>query len=313
MHNAYFIMGLLFFRLTYIHVESDLNPNSCLTGLKHDLRWLHNVDVKADPVLLGDDLTELIDLWQRDQGGWKRRIRRAARRHILQETIIQEAQQWHSDIFDVLRKAHYTFAPDPAMLHLQAQTYQCPDCPRSFATPQGVHTHRRKAHGVFCQEHHLLDSATCPACLTYLWSTQRLQQHLAYMPRDGSPNPCFAYLQTIGFAVSYAPEALPKAMRGQSRLDALPVAGPYGAFPTALQKERFDLLHKKAQLEEQCADYQQPDDPVRAGARIGDLLSAVTTQWYEDFCAGGRQLRVDDRLQDRWIDIIGCIPLEFES
>lgn len=101
--------------------------------------------------------------------------------------------------------------------------FASPDCHRQFTSPQGVHVHRCKMHGVFCPEHHL---ATCPACLTYLWSTQRLQQHLAYMPRDGSPNACFAYLQQIGYAVSYAAEPLPKALRGQSRFDALPVAGP---------------------------------------------------------------------------------------
>ena len=296
-----------------LHVEHNHNSNSWLTGLKHDLRWLYGVDVQADPTLLGDDLTDLIDQWQRDQGGWKRRIRRAARRHIFQETIIQEVQHWHSDIFDVLRAAHYTFTPDPALLRLQTQEYQCPDCPRKFATPQGVHTHRRKAHGVYCQEHHLLDSATCPACLTYLWSTQRLQQHLAYMPRDGTPNPCFAYLQAIGYSVSYAHEALPKAMRGQSRLDALPVAGPYGAFPTALQQQRLALLQRKTNLDEVYGDFQQPDEPVAAGMRLGDLLTAVTARWYADYRTGGRRLRADDRLQDRWIDIIGRIPVEFES
>jgi hypothetical protein len=96
----------------------------------------------------------------------------------------------------VLRQKAFTFQPDPACLQVQECFHQCPDCPRWFTTPQGVNTHRRKAHGVYCPEHHLLDSATCPACLTYLWSTQRLQQHLAYMPKDGSPNACFAYLQT---------------------------------------------------------------------------------------------------------------------
>jgi len=109
-----------------LHVEHDHNPHSWLTGLKHDLRWLHGVDVQADPILLGEDLTDLIDQWQRDQGGWKRRVRRAARRHIFQETIIQEVHRWHSDIFSLLRAAHYTFTPDPALLRLQTQEYQCP-------------------------------------------------------------------------------------------------------------------------------------------------------------------------------------------
>ena len=36
-----------------LHVEHNRNPNSWLTGLKHDLRWLYGVDVQADPILLG--------------------------------------------------------------------------------------------------------------------------------------------------------------------------------------------------------------------------------------------------------------------
>ena len=57
------------------------------------------------------------------------------------------------------------------------------------------------------------------------------------MPRDGSPNPCFAYLQGIGYAVSYAPEAIPKVMRGQSRLDALPAEGPPWRVPISSAKD----------------------------------------------------------------------------
>ena len=195
------------FLQTNLHAEDALHPQSWLAGLRSDLVWLHGVDLNPDPMLLDGDMTNLIDMWQGDSGRWKRRIRRAALRHVFQENMILDAQKWHAEIFGVLRGALFTFDPDPALLHVPERQFACPDCHRQFTTPQGVHVHRRKMHGVFCPEHHLLDSATCPACLTYLWSTQRLQQHLAYMPRDGSPNACFAYLQKIGYAVSYAAES----------------------------------------------------------------------------------------------------------
>jgi hypothetical protein len=179
-----------------LHSEASQCRCSWLDGLRYDLVWLHGVEATADPTLIATDMTALIDYWQRGQGRWKHRIKRAGIRHLFQEEMIREAQQWHADIFAVLRQKAFTFQPDPACLQVQECFHQCPDCPRWFTTPQGVNTHRRKAHGVYCPEHHLLDSATCPACLTYLWSTQRLQQHLAYMPKDGSPNACFAYLQT---------------------------------------------------------------------------------------------------------------------
>ena len=182
------------------HEEDAQQPFSWLAGLRHDLRWLYGVEAVADPGLIDFDMTVLIEGWQHGAGKWKARVRRASRRHLFQDLMILEVQQWHADIFQLLRRNAFTFDPDPALLHLQERQYQCPDCERSFSTPQGVHTHRRKKHGVFCLEHHLLDSATCPACLTFLWNTQRLQQHLSYMPRNGLPNPCFAYLQQIGYA-----------------------------------------------------------------------------------------------------------------
>eukprot|EP00435_Cladocopium_sp_Y103_P025092 s2429_g6.t1 len=51
--------------------------------------------------------------------GWKRRIHRAGRRHLLQEAITLQAQDGHAKIFRVLRDHAFTFAPDPALLHLQ--------------------------------------------------------------------------------------------------------------------------------------------------------------------------------------------------
>lgn len=133
------------------------------------------------------------------------------------------------------------------------------------------------------------------------------------MPRDGSPNPCFAFLQSVGYAVSYTHEALPAVMRGQSCLDALPAAGPYGCGLTASQRRRIELHTQKQTLEQTYNDFERPDDYVNAGARLGDRLIAVSQRWYEDFCAAGRHLSEADRLQDRWIDVIGRLPLEFES
>ena len=74
-----------------------------------------------------DQLTELIDVWQRDSGIWRRRVRRAAQRHIFQEAMILEVQQWHAEIFDDLRQTHCTFAPDPALMWIQQHLFPCPD------------------------------------------------------------------------------------------------------------------------------------------------------------------------------------------
>ena len=227
--------------------------------------------------------------------------------------MILEAQQWHSAIFDIFKENAFSFSPDPKLLRLRERHFPCPDCDRWFTTPQGVSTHRRKVHGHFCPEHHLLDSATCPACLTYLWSTQRLQQHLSYMPRDGTPNVCFAYLQSIGYAVSYSVEHLPRNQRGQSRLDALPVAGPYGNGPSATERRLAALRADRLALEAQYLDFVQPDDPLGAGSRLGDLLSAATRTWFNDRRAAHYSFGDIERPSDRWIDILCRLPSDFES
>lgn len=63
---------------------------------------------------------------------------------------------------------------------------------------------------------------------------------------------------------------------------------------------------------EVCSDYDEPADPVRAGLRLGDLLT-LSQRWYEDFCAHDRKFTPADRLQDRWIDVIGKIPHAFDA
>ena len=296
-----------------VHAEAATGETAWLVGLRHDLKWLHGVEATADPHLIETDLTTLIDQWQSDRGQWKRRIRRAGARHLLQEAMIREAQQWHADIFQVLRSKSFTFKPDPALLHVQECHFQCPDCPRWFTTPQGVHTHRRKVHGIFCLEHHLLDSATCPACLTFLWSTQRVQQHLSYMPRDGRPNACYAYLQQIGYKVSYSAEHLPRAFVGQSRLDALPTAGPFGHGPTASERWLQRLLLHRDELQAAFQDYVSPDQPERSGERLGDCLTQVTLRWLQDFEAASHRFDEVERPQDRWIDVLCKLPDVFQS
>ena len=295
------------------HAEAAQQPFSWLIGLQHDLRWLYGVEAIADPRLIAPDMTELIEGWKQGVGKWRARVRRAGQRHLFQDLMIHEVQQWHADIFQLLRQNAFTFDPDPALLHLQERQYPCPDCDRCFTTPQGVHTHRRKKHGLFCLEHHLLDSATCPACLTYLWSTQRLQQHLSYMPRNGMPNPCFAYLQQIGYMVSYSAEHIPRAMHGQSRLDALPTSGPFGCGPTANERHLAALRTAKLQLETEINSYVQPEDPEGAGERLGTILTAATYRWFADFRMAHLNFSEVERPQDRWIDILCKLPAEFES
>lgn len=112
-------MDLIFdFLQLMAHAEADHHPFSWLVGLRHDLQWMYSVEADPDPLLVAHDLTDLIDFWQRDTGCWRRRIHRVGRRHLYQEAMILEVQQWHADIFKLLRSQAFTFSPDPAHISL---------------------------------------------------------------------------------------------------------------------------------------------------------------------------------------------------
>ena len=296
------------------HAEAAQQPCSWLLGLQHDLRWLHGVEAVAGPCLLDKDMPTLIDIWQQDKGRWKARVRRASVRHLYQEAMILEVQKGHADIFQLLRDQAFTFDPDPALLHLKEGQYQCPDCDRCFTTPQGGHTHRRKKHDIYSLEHHhLLDSATAqpawPTCGTPSACSNTFPTCLG-MARPILASPTCSRLAML---CRYAAEQILHTMKGQACLDALPAAGPFGNGPTAHERNLARLQATKQALEAEIQDFVQPDDPVGAGARLGEILSAVTQQWFFDFCAASHRTQDVERPQDRWVDILCKLPVGFES
>ena len=133
------------------------------------------------------------------------------------------------------------------------------------------------------------------------------------MPKDGSPNACFAYLQEIGYAVTYSAEHLPQALVGQSRRDAMPAAGPFGCGPSASEKRLAALTTARAALAAEYSVYEQPDNAFDAGARLGDLLTTVTRRWYHDFVQASYRFEDVERPQDRWIDVLCKLPSDYES
>eukprot|EP00435_Cladocopium_sp_Y103_P044269 s3048_g12.t1 len=92
-----------------IHEEHQRCDDSWPAGLRHDLQWLYGVESTPDPLLLSMDHSELIDYWQSHSSIWKSRIHRAGRRHLFQESMMLEVQQWHAKIFDVLRQHGFPY------------------------------------------------------------------------------------------------------------------------------------------------------------------------------------------------------------
>ena len=210
-----------------LHLEKRFCPTSWWDGLVADLEWFHSVLPQVCPAAEGDDLTAIIDYWQQDHIPWKSLLKRAVRRHRQQEAMMFEVHRAHDTVLTTLRAAGATFLPDchQALPGDRVADHPC-ECGRTFTSAQGLALHRRKQHGLHAPEHDLVAGATCPACLQYLWTSNRLALHLAYIPRGGGANPCHAYLRSIGYSATFASEVAPPALAGALRMDALRTEGP---------------------------------------------------------------------------------------
>ena len=158
--------------------------------------------------------------WKAGTTNWKRNLLKLARRHLHQERLLEQARSYHRKFFKILSDSGARFVPDPFGPFAAPDCdlpHECP-CGRSFATGQGLAVHKRKAHGIFSQERPFLQGATCPQCMRYYWTTQRLQQHLAYIPKKLGYNPCFHALQASGYSTTYEAVRRPRFADGLSRV-----------------------------------------------------------------------------------------------
>eukprot|EP00435_Cladocopium_sp_Y103_P022277 s2367_g5.t1 len=221
-----------------LHREEALLPDSWMLGLKHDIFWLCKLDCQGVPPLQAlagaeslnaYDLTDLFDFWQSGDRAWARCVNRAWRCFLQQERMMVEILSMHKTFFRVLKEGGASFRPDPLGTPQAAECLYSCHCGRSFTTPQGLSCHKRLAHGEYAPEHGLIDGVTCPECLQYFWTKQRLYQHLAYVSRTSHINPCFQALKKRGFIVEHDGRGFstkPAEVRGLARVEALQTFGP---------------------------------------------------------------------------------------
>ena len=226
-----------FFLQNIIHLEDGSSPNSWLAGLKADLHWMHALSPEVLPSGWEEDMTSLFDSWQNKGSGWKARVKAAARKHHLQEKMMTEVVALHKSAFDVLRKAGAAFQHDP-FTATESDGDQICFCGQAFATKRGLLAHQRRKHHVFSAEHPFLQEATCLHCGKFCWTTQRLQQHLAYIPKKLGYDPCFHALNAQGRCADYASVSMPKEVQGLARVEALQTFGPWPEQTTLLARQR---------------------------------------------------------------------------
>ena len=229
----------------------------------------------------------MTSLWTDSNARWATKVRRAVRHAVHQEHAMSEVRSWHYDVVQALQPV-VTFNFDPKDIGLavvQADTHQC-ECGQKFTSLRGLQVHRYKRHGQHAPEYFLTDSTICPHCLRQFWTMGRVRQHLAYMPRDGTANPCYAALSGRGVHVERSadvePPRIPSSARGINRLDATRASGPVRPPPAhnerALQDAalKLQLLEKKAQRRH----LHRPEAELR-GHSEWDQLSEMTKGWCE--------------------------------
>eukprot|EP00435_Cladocopium_sp_Y103_P002383 s5733_g1.t1 len=146
-----------------VHLEHALCEDSWMAGLQADLQWFQKLMPEAFPQPVMADLTPLLEWWQQDSLSWKRLLRRALRKHRIQEEMMNDAHDFHSQVLSTLRSAGATFEPDVDVIFAKSRADDFPcECGRVFSTSQGLALHRRKKHGVHAPEHAFVSGATCP-------------------------------------------------------------------------------------------------------------------------------------------------------
>ena len=293
-----------------LHLEAQLDPDSWLHGVHADLQWVLQVLPNSVPHGPTMDFTDIIDFWQDPSCRWKPLLRRARNKHLLQESLMASAHMLHRKAFSILRQGEAVFDPDPQALSTQEPSFHC-KCGRLFTTSQGLAAHRRLKHGDHAQEFGLVDGATCPVCLKFFWTTNRLALHLAYVPRGDGINHCFHTLKQSGYQVDRTNAVFPKEVQGMQRKEALPTYGPIDDFTPSWICDR---AHWQAQVEAIRQELRDaitpPPNPELKKQHLDLEMSRCVFQWLRHFREAGSTTDGIEPLADRWLANISEWPPE---
>ena len=310
--QAMFSEGPAFARQIILR-ERQLSSNSWLEGLDADLSWLRNVGAFPEHPDL-HDLEAAIQWWQSphlcNKAHWKTILTTTLRRHHQQEATIQETHGLQREILRALSGKGAKFSPDPRESVRREANFECA-CGRWFTTGQGLASHRRLAHGIKSLEFDLLDGATCPCCMRYFWTTQRLQQHLAYISRRTGVNSCYNWLRERGYTAAQEAETFvyPTVKRSLQRLHALPTLGP-GLHMATHEEKRREALEQELFDKLQQLDLPDPSPDLRV--RQYEAFDACILQWFSDFNDAGCSTAGLKPLGDRFLECFEDGPLQLQ-
>ena len=306
-----FSSGPAFLRLMLQQEHCD-RPDGWPHGLFADLRWMHEVCTATVPEAWLANLTDAFEYWAVPNNDWRVRVKKVAKHHLFQESAMHEIHDLHKQFSAPSSRMVPPLTRIRSGDSKQALEHRC-FCSRFFSTPQGLALHKLKAHGIHAQEHHLLSGAACGHCLRYFWSTQRLYQHLSYIPRRSGRNPCYQALTKSGYAVDFEAVSAPSSVAGLPRVEALQAEGPRAQHvPLKLLQIQQDARNLEALMQEYRTLTAEPSEAVSVDA-VCHTLTATTQQWFQDFCNAGHDQSGHPTLTDRWLAYLMDFPAPHHS
>ena len=279
--------------------EEQLTPDSWTHYLKEDLAWLQRVLPTDERWPRSWDA--LKQYWSQDGRQWNRIVSKAFRYHLRQESIMLDAQQWHMRCYRLWKSAGVSLIEDPFGAFTTPEGFPC-HCGRQFQTHRALRVHQTRLHNYSAPEKHLATSAICPVCQRYFWTRKRMQQHLAYAPRDGGPNQCYEALRLRPPLTSDATvdDDLPAVHALFHRKHALPVEGPPGLGATQQYLDLQECLDQLQALEEEAQKGGFLHHPTEEQYMLWKyIFEKETTAWYALFCGPEQH---SECLQSLWLE-----------
>eukprot|EP00435_Cladocopium_sp_Y103_P055590 s1133_g18.t1 len=298
-----------------LHCDAVADEGAWLSGLKVDLMWMAQLEPEGLNISPDGNLTELIDYWQAGARDWETRVKRALRRYTQQENMMAKMHHYHRVFFRSLREGGATFLNNADLASHEGHVEFTCFCQRSFTTAQGLATHKRLAHGVRAIESVLIDGVTCPCCLKFLWSRQRLYQHLSYVSRKTGVNACFQRLCRQGFTATSDPQLLDacKPVRGLNRVDALQAFGPLPEDKDIGLLEVADVKRQIERLQRDLVIDEIPENVQALEAQLLERLDHITLHWFRNFQAQNFDKGLADALPDEWLSILADFDAKYDS
>eukprot|EP00435_Cladocopium_sp_Y103_P005101 s2179_g1.t1 len=296
-----------------VHCEHASSTDSWLHGLAVDLQWLNTLIPACTPFAGPSDFSDVIEFWQQPNTPWKRVLKKAWRLCIEQESMMADVTALHHQFFETLRTAGAEFSHDFAESsgEQRLEVHAC-HCGRTFSTPQGLALHKVRVHQQYSPEHRFINGASCPHCLRFFWTSARLQQHLAYMPRNGNINVCYQALIDAGYITEYQATQAPRALRGVLRMDALQAAGPIGLIKDTRIEEIRLLEAELAQIADELIVKHTPVDHLEAGQALAARLTQCTWLWANHH-RGGCEASEGAGLGDWWLRLLLTYDDQFDA